>query len=113
MSQSFGSIVVKSCAQATLWVFAFALPFVSALPASAQILTPQRSVAGVWIDTEGAVSSAEVDQTKKLRELMQKALGEGSGELNQFTPVRKVSLRKLEEAIIAHQDKKAPLPAEM
>src|SRR5688572_8915827 len=89
------------------------LPLAVAPNAHAQFVSTQRSVGGVWIDTEGALATSQVDQTQKLRELMHKALGQAPGDLNQFNPLRKISLRQLEAALIEHQDGKRPMPIEM
>jgi hypothetical protein len=94
---------------------AFGVAAVLAAPvtANAQFVSTQRSVGGVWIDTDGALSSSQIDQTNKLRELMNKALGQAPGDLAKFNPLRKISLRQLEAALLEHQQSDTPMPIEM
>jgi len=69
----------------------------TAATAPAQVIEQQ--VAGVWIDADGILRNIERDEMHKLRELMRSSLKEVPGELNQATPLRKISLRRLEAAI--------------
>jgi len=66
------------------------------------ILGDRTAVGGVLIDVDGVVSAPQVAVQQELQVARQKALDEIPGDLNQSTPLRKVSLRKLEEAIRAH-----------
>ena len=59
----------------------------------------RQSVGGVAIDSAGVIRNQEVDNLKELASLRSKLLKEQPGDLKQPTELRKVSLRKLEEAI--------------
>jgi len=59
----------------------------------------QQAVGGVSIDADGALKNAERDALKQLAQLRQRALAEAPGDLKQPAELRKVSLRRLEQAI--------------
>lgn len=74
----------------------------------------RQAVGGVWINANGILSNAEPDMVGELRQLRIKAMQEVPGDLNQPTEMRKVSLRKLEEAINEQiKAGKQVLPVEM
>lgn len=66
-------------------------------PAAAQLI--QRQVAGVWIDAHGIARNMEPAELEALRKAMQASLIPAAGEMAEFAPLRKVSLRRLEAAI--------------
>jgi hypothetical protein len=59
----------------------------------------RQSVGGVFIDVDGVLRSATLDQFDELRQFRLQAMQEQDGDLTQPTELRKVSLRMLEEAI--------------
>ncbi len=63
------------------------------------------AVGGVYVDADGVLRMAEVDQTEKVVEARQQALRRLPSSLNQASPLRKVSLRRLQEAIAARRAK--------
>ncbi|NQU20468.1 MAG: DUF1598 domain-containing protein [Candidatus Nealsonbacteria bacterium] len=67
--------------------------------AKAQLISQTRAVGGVSINPEGLLENATVDNMGKLGQLAAKAVGQVPGDLNEAAPLRKVSLRRLEEAI--------------
>lgn len=80
-------------------------------PAVAQLV--QRAVGGVSIDPAGLLSDARTDDLGLLAKLRAEALQEAAGELARLSPMRKISLRRLEEAILAAQKTGKPLPDEI
>ena len=82
--------------------------------AEAQILAQTRSVGGVSINPDGLLENATVDNMGILAQLMAKSAGRVPSDLNEAVPLRKVSLRRLEEAIQASlKDGNKELPAEI
>lgn len=73
----------------------------------------RQSVGGIAINANGLLSNALQDATDTLAQNRLKALQEIPGDMNQPTELRKVSLRKLEEAIAEVQKTGKPLPVEM
>jgi hypothetical protein len=73
----------------------------------------RQAVGGVWINADGLLSNAEPDMLDQLRQVRAKALKEIPGDLNQPSELRKVSLRKLEEAISEQLKSGKALPIEM
>lgn len=71
------------------------------------------SVGGISINADGVLSNAEIDANNDLRQARMRAVREAPGDLNQPSELRKVSLRKLEEAIAEQQKSGKPLPIEM
>ncbi len=63
------------------------------------------AVGGVTIDTDGVLKMATVDQTEKVVQVRQQALQRLPSSLNQASPLRKISLRRLQEAIAARRAK--------
>ncbi len=59
------------------------------------------AVGGVSINTDGMLQNAEVDQLTGLRDAREKAMQGISADLKQYSDVRKISLRGLQEAIAA------------
>ena len=80
--------------------------------ASAQVLqTNQRSVGGISIDTNGLLQNATRDDVGALSKLRLEALDRIPADLNAATPLRKVSLRRLEAAIAESQKTGKELPS--
>jgi len=81
------------------------------MSAHAGLIARQNAVGGVSIDVNGLLENAAVDQLDQLREERRQAMEQIPGELNRYSPLRKVSLRRLEAAIAAHQRTQVtPLP---
>ncbi|HWB01136.1 MAG TPA: DUF1598 domain-containing protein [Pirellulales bacterium] len=59
----------------------------------------RQSVGGVYVDALGMLSNAEIDDRDQLRQTLLRALAEQPGDLIQPADLRKVSLRRLEQAI--------------
>jgi hypothetical protein len=88
---------------------ALCLTFSSA--AVAQVL--QRQVAGVWVDANNILRTQERDETNELAQARQRELREVPGDLREKTDLRKISLRRLEEAIAECSTNNKPLPDEI
>lgn len=71
------------------------------------------AVGGVTIDAQGVINNLEVDEMNRLRGVWQKALKQAPADINEPSELRKVSLRRLEQAIAEHLEGKRPLPDEM
>ena len=63
------------------------------------------AVGGVYVDPQGVMRTAEVDQTRALLNVRQEALQRLPSSLDRPSPLRKVSLRRLQEAIAARRAK--------
>ena len=72
--------------------------------------TYSSAVGGVSINADGLLGDATVDDMNKLSELRRQALQQVPGDLNGIAEMRKISLRRLEEAIEACNADKKPLP---
>jgi hypothetical protein len=68
-----------------------------------------RSVGGVAIGTDGVLKNMAVGNVQELNALRAKAAQEAVGDIAQPTPLRKISLRRLEEEIAKAQREKRPL----
>jgi hypothetical protein len=68
------------------------------------------AVGGVSIDVNGVLNNAEVDQLTGLHDAREKAMQGVSDDMKQFSKLRKVSLRGLQEAIAAQRAKSADAP---
>src|SRR6185295_1126254 len=82
---------------------AWAVAFVGLLTAFAGLSTAhaqfvQRSVGGVFIKPRGMVANLQPAEQDQLRQEREKALKPAEGELKTKTALRKISLRRLEEA---------------
>ena len=71
------------------------------------------SVGGIRISTDGAIERLQVDQLNALRTKWEAASGVADADLAKPSALRKVSLRKLEEAIAKHLKNGNPIPDEM
>ena len=78
--------------------------------AQAQFLSQQ--VGGVWIDADGLVTTIQTDRLNDLRRQRADAFRAAPADL-QAKGLRKISLRRLEEAIAAHPDDNTPLPEDI
>jgi hypothetical protein len=79
--------------------------------AEAQLI--QRQVAGVWIDADNILRNLDRNEAlKQVKELIQQA-DEIPGDMRQFSELRKVSLRRLEQAIAECKTNNRPLPDEV
>jgi len=67
------------------------------------------NVGGVYVDAEGLLHNTDADVMGKLREVRRQALAEVPADLSAYTPLRKVSLARLSEAIRSHLEHKTPL----
>lgn len=74
------------------------------------ILTNQRQVGGVSIDTQGVLDNVDPRDREELKLAREKALHEVPGDLKKPSKMRMVSLRRLEETIAKHLKNPAPLP---
>jgi hypothetical protein len=82
----------------------------SSTTSSGSIVYPNAAVGGVSIDAEGLLNNATTDEIGSLKKLRLENLETIPSALNQTTPIRKVSLRRLEEAINECIKAKKPLP---
>ncbi len=81
--------------------------------ASAQVVGGVvQQVGGVWIDADGMLRNREVDETNQVRAAWQQGMAQVPADARQLG-LRKVSLRKLEEAILEHRKTGKPLDDEM
>ncbi len=71
-----------------------------------------QQVAGVWIGPDGILRNRETDETNKLRDERLKALAPVPAEMKALG-LRKISLRRLDEAIAQHRKTGQPLDDEM
>ncbi len=72
------------------------------------------AVGGVMIDTDGLLSAPPVEDQRALQAAREQALDEVPGDMKAFNPLRKISLRRLEEAIRNHRSTQVvPLPDEI
>jgi hypothetical protein len=97
-----------ACAQALS--FGQVRPFVTAF---IPVIGRNGAVGGVLVDAGGVVARAEIEEEDRLRKAWLAALQPISSELGRAAPLRKVSLRRLEEAIAAKVAEKRPLVDEM
>ncbi len=82
-----------------------------ALPASAQVLTNNnRSVGGISIDPSGLLQNAVRDDLLALARARQEASEQVPADLNTAVPLRKVSLRGLEQAVAESLKSGKPVP---
>ena len=72
-----------------------------------------RAVGGISIDLDGLLSNAEMDDLGALARLRSASLQDIPGELGQLVDMRKISLRRLEEAIAEAQETGKALPDEI
>src|SRR5262245_20588297 len=78
-------------------------------PAQAQFFN-RGAVGGVKIDANGVVSNPQVGELKQLQATWQRGLAEVRADLEKFTEMRFVSLKRLESQIAAAEAKGEPLP---
>lgn len=71
------------------------------------------SVGGVRVDASGAIQRLDVDQLNVLARERANALGLADADMNKTSNLRKVSLRKLEEALAKNLTNNNPIPDEM
>jgi hypothetical protein len=81
--------------------------------ARAQEIVSNRAVGGIAIDREGVLENARTDDSGTLGKFRKEALRPIAAELSKLTPLRKVSLRRLEAAIAKHAKAGQPLPDEI
>jgi hypothetical protein len=72
-----------------------------------------RAVGGVSIDAQGVARNATLDESGRLQQERADLLGNVPRGLDEATQMRKVSLRRLDEAIAEHLASGKPLPAEV
>ena len=72
------------------------------------------AVGGVYINGDGVLDAPHVEALQELQEARKTALKPIAGDLDEFTELRKISLRRLEEAIQKHRATKfTDLPDEI
>ncbi len=81
--------------------------------ARAQGVVTTRAVGGISINAEGLLDNARTDDSRALSRLRREALHQAPGDLNKYTELRMISLRRLEAAVQRHLKDKAPLPDEI
>jgi hypothetical protein len=92
-------------------MFGFVLSIAATDLANGQaVIDTSRAVGGIFIDADGAVQDATVDDLGKLSRLKAQALGQIPAGLDQAVPMRKVSLRRLGEAIERYNKSGKQLP---
>ena len=85
----------------------------SATPAWAQFIGGIRQqVGGVWVDADGVLRNRQVDETDQVRAAREAMLQPVPADARELG-LRKISLRRLEEAIAAHLKTGEPLSDEM
>jgi hypothetical protein len=67
------------------------------------------AVGGISIDVNGALAEPLRDNVQKLRAMRNAAIDQQGAEVNRSTPLRKISLRRLDAAIAAHLADGSPL----
>lgn len=77
------------------------------------VIGPRGAVGGVLVDAEGVVARAEIEEEGRVRAAWQSAMRPLPPELSRTSPLRKVSLRRLEAALVAQVAKKEPPTLEM
>ncbi len=97
-------------ASAVLALVALACP---SLQAQNQVGINQRAVGGVSIDPAGMLADATVQDFGALREALRDILTRAPDGLDQATPMRKISLRRLDEAIRQGLADNKPVPPEI
>ena len=81
--------------------------------AEAQQFQNTRAVGGIFVDTAGMLSNADVAARGELQRAIAKAMRAAPGELGQMTEMRKVSLKGLEAALKELADSGKALPDEV
>ncbi|MEX0642692.1 MAG: DUF1598 domain-containing protein [Pirellulales bacterium] len=71
------------------------------------------AVGGVKIDADGVVSNPEIGELKQLQSTWQQGLNQVPADLEKFTDLRFVSLKRLESQIAAANAKREPLPEDV
>jgi hypothetical protein len=103
-------VFAAKCRFYSVLAFAVACAIVAMSPASSHGQVIQSAVGGVSIDAEGLVNAATIDNMNKLGDLRREDLEKIPGDLNGATEMRKISLRRLEEAIEDCTKNNKPLP---
>ncbi len=84
-------------------------PFVIGL----QPVVSRGAVGGVLIDAQGVVRQADAESIGQLQEVRQAALEELAGDLGQSSPLRKISLKRLQAALADRRASGVPISDEM
>lgn len=103
---------VTRCLRRAAILVSFVLAATAGSSAWAQdgFITTGNQVGGVLVDTDGILRNAAVDNQGRLNAIRGLALDPVPGDLSQDSDLRKVSLRRLEEAIRQHVESKQELP---
>jgi Protein of unknown function (DUF1598) len=108
-----------SCATNRVTKFLLAAGTVLGAASLALVTTPARAqfglsqqVGGVWVDADGVLRNREVDETNQVRAAREAMLHPVPADARALG-LRKISLRRLEEAITAHRKSGEPLTDEM
>lgn len=99
-----------SSAGTILRSFAAGLAVVAIWAGTTPAQVVQRQVAGVWIDADNILRNLDRDDALKQVKLLVEEADEISGDLQQFSDLRKVSLRRLEQVIAECKLNNKPLP---
>ena len=89
--------------RAALVMLALATCLTVCSPVHAQYWTSERAVGGIHINASGMLENATTDDLGRLRQFRAGLVGDIPAELRGATELRKVSLRRLEAAIVEHQ----------
>jgi hypothetical protein len=103
-------VFAAKCRYCCVLTFAVASVLVLMSPATSRGQVIQSAVGGVSIDADGLLKNAKVVDMGKLSEDRRLALEQIPGNLNGATQMRKISLRRLEDAIDACTKNNKPLP---
>ena len=105
-----GKLALRSCVVLAAMVVLSA--FSSPIQAQIGVIT-NRQVAGVHIDADGILRNQDISDAAALKREHEKNAQQVPGNLNSWTDLRKVSLRRLEEAILECKLNNKPLPDEI
>lgn len=70
-------------------------------------------VGGISIAPDGVISRADKDMSGQLARLVSQSIGTVAGEIGRSSPLRKISLRKLEQELVRRQTADLPLSSEI
>lgn len=103
-------------------LFVMALTVTADLPGlrlreSGGCLAARQAVGGVMINTDGILATGTLDDSRRMREAMLEAYrslqGQQDNDLKRPTQLRKISLRAMQEAVLANVKSGQPIPEEI
>jgi hypothetical protein len=103
-------VFAAKCRYCSVLAFAITCVIVAMSPASSHAQVIASAVGGVSIDADGVLKNAKVVDMSRYSEQVRREMEQISGDLNGATQMRKISLRRLEEAIDACTKTNKPLP---